>query len=52
MKGARRTSSRRVTAFFERFLQDDTAQQPYLTGELPFPGEPEGVVTSSFTPGA
>ncbi|MEW1653772.1 alpha/beta hydrolase [Streptomyces sp. NPDC093707] len=45
-------TTHRVTAFFERFLQNDAAQQPYLTGELPFPGEPEGVVTSSFAPGA
>ncbi|MCS0637315.1 alpha/beta hydrolase [Streptomyces sp. LP05-1] len=41
----------RVTAFFERFLQDRTDREPHLTGAQPFPGEPAGTVTTSYDPG-
>jgi hypothetical protein len=41
----------RVTAFFQRFLRDDTTLDPYLAGERPFPGEPDSTVSTLFDPG-
>ncbi|MEV0264742.1 alpha/beta hydrolase [Streptomyces sp. NPDC050617] len=41
----------RVTAFFQRFLENKADRDPYLTGTRPFPGEPDGTVTTSFAAG-
>ncbi|MEU2288960.1 alpha/beta hydrolase [Streptomyces sp. NPDC013178] len=47
----RRVTSNRVTAFFEYFLQGRKDRRPYLTGEKPFPGEPD-VTTTLYDAGA
>ncbi|MFE7120897.1 alpha/beta hydrolase [Streptomyces sp. NPDC057654] len=41
----------RVTAFFQRFLENKADRDPYLSGTRPFPGEPKGTVTTSFAAG-
>ncbi|MEU6486125.1 alpha/beta hydrolase [Streptomyces sp. NPDC046887] len=47
----RQITVNRVTAFFERFLQDRTDRHPLLTGARPFPGEPASTVTTEYDAG-